>query len=246
MSFEKLNNEFKRIKQLGWIETERKGFTGIGKTLESMLGKSEDRAALPDYEGIEIKTRQYGSNYTTTLFSITPKSKKSEHEIKRLVNKYGYPDKVLRKYNVLNTEVSANEKTLVANRYFFKLEVNRNEKRVYLKVLNWNNTLNEQESYWEFDDLEKKLTTKVHHLAIIHALKNYRRGTAYYKYYRIDFYILKNFEIFIDLLEKGIIHIKFKIGVVRTGANIGKIHDHGTGIEISELDIEKLFYKINI
>lgn len=246
MNFQKLNLEFQKIKKLGWIETKRKGSTGIGLTLELLLGKKEDRESLPDYNGIEIKTKKYGSHSYTTLFSLTPKSKKTEYEIKRLVTKFGYPDKQLREFRVLNVEMYANKKNLIANRYYFQLEINREEKKIYLKVTNWNDTLNEKEAYWTFSEIEERLNAKLRRLAVIHALKKKSMGKEYYKYYRIDFYVLKNFDIFLELLELGIIQVKLKIGVIRSGEKKGRIHDHGTSFDINELDLDKLFHKINI
>lgn len=246
MSFQKLNSQFNKIKKLGWIESQRKGSTGIGQTLEFLLEKKEDRAPLPDYEDIEIKTKKYGSHSYTTLFSLTPKSEKTEYEINRLVTKFGYPDKTLKEYKVLNTEIYANQKNLVANRYYFQLEINRREKRIYLKVLNWNNTINEKEAYWNFSELEKRLNTKLRKLAVVHALKKNYMEKDYYKYYRIDFYLLKNFDTFLELLESDIIQVKLKVGVIKSGENKGKLHDYGTSFDINELNFEKLFHKINL
>ena len=54
-------------------------------------------------------------------------------------------------------------------------------------------------------------------------------------------YKLKDFETFINLIEKGIIRISLKIGVFRTGKRVGKIHDHGTSFCIEENNLDKLY-----
>ena len=47
---------FKQIKEKGWIQSKRKGPTGIGYTFEELLGKQEDNMPIADFQGIEIKT----------------------------------------------------------------------------------------------------------------------------------------------------------------------------------------------
>lgn len=45
-----LNKKLFKIKREGWHKSVRKGPTGIGKTLETLLDKEEDRKSLPDYK----------------------------------------------------------------------------------------------------------------------------------------------------------------------------------------------------
>ena len=76
-----LNKKLFKIKCEGWHESVRKGPTGIGKTLENLLDKEEDRKSLPDYKHFEIKTKKYGSKSYTTLFNLTPHNDSNENEI---------------------------------------------------------------------------------------------------------------------------------------------------------------------
>ncbi|MBY5949113.1 MvaI/BcnI family restriction endonuclease [Photobacterium rosenbergii] len=68
----------------------RKGDTGIGFTLESMLGIEANCSKQPDYKGIELKAGR-GAKTRTTLFAqvadwaISPCKKSAE-----ILNKYGY------------------------------------------------------------------------------------------------------------------------------------------------------------
>lgn len=241
-----LKTKFEKIKRLNWVESKRNGPTGIGYTFESLIGKKEDNICNPDYKNIEIKTKKYGSKSYTNLFSLAPKNETSTYEIKRLLNKFGYPDKILKNKKVLNVEMYANKKNLIANSYFFQLNINKTEEKIYLYVYNLNYTLNEGKAFWSFKEIEEKLNKKIKKLAYIHAFKRTINGKEYYKYYKLDFYLLKNFETFINLIEDGTIRIKFKIGVIRTGINKGKIHDRGTSFEIKEDNLEKLFHKISI
>jgi hypothetical protein len=66
----------RNIGSTGWIPTMRAGDTGVGYTLESLLGISANSSKAPDYKGIEIKSsRKRSSNQT--LFGKTPDWKKS-------------------------------------------------------------------------------------------------------------------------------------------------------------------------
>ena len=41
--------EFEKVKALGWIKTHRSGPTGVGKTLEDLLGIPENNLDQPDF-----------------------------------------------------------------------------------------------------------------------------------------------------------------------------------------------------
>lgn len=238
-----LKKEFNRIKNMGYVKSTRGGTTGIGKTFEDLLGKAEDTLETPDYLGIEIKTRRAYSYAYTTLFNASPKNEKS-NEVNCLVNTYGYPDKILLKSKVLNISVNADKSTLVANKYLFKLFINRKEQKIYLGISDKNFNILEKQVFWEFGTLKEKLTNKLKYLAFVKAWPRNLNGDLYYKYYHIDFYQLRGFEEFLYLVEEGKIRITFKLGVYRSGDKLGEIHDRGTSFEIQEENFEKLFIKL--
>ena len=82
-----LNKEFQRIKSMGLIESKRKGATGIGYTFECLLNKQEESFDIPDYKGIEIKTKYIYSRGKIHLFCAAPDGDYL-FENKRLVEKY--------------------------------------------------------------------------------------------------------------------------------------------------------------
>ena len=236
-----LNKKLFKIKCEGWHESVRKGPTGIGKTLENLLDKEEDRKSLPDYKHFEIKTKKYGSKSYTTLFNLTPHNDSNENEIKRLVQKYGYPDKILRNKKVLQNEVYYTSKTLIGNRYYFKLTIKK--EKLYISVYYKNNILKEEIAYWNIYELYERLQKKLTYLVVVNAIKYTKNNIDFYKYYNYDFYRLKNERTFIDLIKDGKIRVKLKIGIYRDGPKKGQIHDHGTSFEIDEVNIEKLYIK---
>lgn len=240
-----LKKEFERIKKMGYVKSTRIGYTGIGKTFEDLLGKKEDTLELPDYHGIEIKTKRGYSRSYTTLFGATPQGKK-EFEIKRLRSAYGYPDMVYKNQKLLNTSIQANCSTLVGNRFLFKLIVDYEEQKLFLLITDKNMNFIEKKSYWSFAVLKEKLERKLKYMALVKAWPNNIDNETYYKYYDIDFYKLKTFEEFIRLIEDGTIRVTFKIGIFKKGVRAGEIHDRGTAFEIQEIDMLKLFDKIEV
>lgn len=240
-----LKSEFLRIRSMGYVKSTRKGPTGIGKTFEDLLGKKEDRQSVPDYHGIELKTKRAYTKAYTTLFSATPEGKE-EYQIKRLRDNYGTALRSSSKLKVLMCSVQANASTFVDNRYLFKLDVDREKERVYLMISNQNFTLIDKKSYWSFDLLKSRLERKMPYLALIKAWPNIINGEDYYKYYDIEFYKLKSFEEFLKLLESGTIRITFKVGLYKNGPYKNQINDKGTSFEIQDLDLYKLFDKLEV
>ena len=240
-----LKQEFEKIKRMGYVKSTRSGVTGIGKTFEDLIGKKEDTLEIPDFRGIEIKTKRGYSKGYTTLFCATPKGK-GEFEIKRISNTYGYPDKVLKNKKVLANSVQANYPTLIARRFSFQLKVDYEKEKIYLVVKDRNGNLLENDTYWDFNTIQEKLERKMKVLAFIKAWSKQINGVDYYKYYDIKFYQLKGFEEFLKLIEQGFIRITFKIGVVRQEERMGEMHDRGTGFEIEETNLSKLFTSIEV
>jgi len=74
-----LPGELAKLKDKGWIRSIRKGDTGIGKTVEELLGIEENNQGRPDctYQGkeVEIKCHRMNSNAMITLFTLEPETR---------------------------------------------------------------------------------------------------------------------------------------------------------------------------
>lgn len=236
----RLKKEFERIKEMKWVESKRSGTTGIGYTFEELLGKKENNYPYYDFEDIEIKVHNKKSNYPIHLFNATPDGDEV-YPIKKIIDKIGYPDKLMPKYNVFNITVSGNNFTKIGYYKRVKLKVDYNNKKVYLIAINNNNENYDLNVSWSFKLLQEKIKNKIEKLAIIEAETKNISFKEYYKYNSIVFYKIKKFDYFINLIDKGIISITFKIGVFRSGPREGQIHDRGTDFSIYEKDINKLY-----
>lgn len=236
----KLKEEFIKIKEKGWIKSLNRGSNGIGFTFESLLGIPKNELEIPDYNGIELKARRYSSTSYIILFSSKPEGK-YYHEVERIKDTYGYPHSKFKQYKVLNNSVYCNKLNKIGQKYYFKLDVDRTQRKIYLLVYDKNKRLIERDVYWDFDILEEKLYRKLRLLAIIKAYSKKDKDWEYFKYNSINIYYLKNFEKFIQLIEEGVIRINFKLNIKTKGDRIGQIHDHGTSFDILEQDILKLY-----
>lgn len=239
-----LKKEFERISRKGYIKGIYNSLSSIGRTFENELNLPMNKECIPDYYGIEIKTRRTYSKSAITLFTAVPDGDEPK-EIERLKNTYGYPYKKDKNHKCLYVDVYGNKLTFGGMKYQYKLDVDKKNKKVYLCVCNRQGKLLERKVYWTFKYLENKLLTKLSYLAIVNVWPTEKQGWNYFKYYKITFFKLKGFDFFLKLLENGIIKITFKIDIYTDKDNYGKTYDHGCGFSIKEKDIIKLFDKID-
>jgi MvaI/BcnI restriction endonuclease family len=82
------------ISRRGFVPSQRQGDTGVGFTLESLLGIKANSSKSPDFHGIEIKSgRVRSSSNKQTLFSKVPDWKHSRlKNAKEILSELGYRD----------------------------------------------------------------------------------------------------------------------------------------------------------
>ena len=240
-----LKNKFQEIKNLGWIKSVSKGNNAVGITFEKLLGIEQNELEIPDYNGIEIKTKRNQSKSYITLFSCKPEGK-YYHEVERIKDTYGYPHKIYTQYKVLNNSVFASKKNKIGVNYYFKLHINRKDLKIYLLVYSRGGKLLESNVFWDFDVLREKLYRKLKIMAYVKAMSKKSKITneEYFKYIKMEVYLLKNFDIFIDLIETGIIRVNFKLNIETKLEKFGRIHDHGTSFDILEENLNLLYDKM--
>lgn len=241
----KLNNKFRKINNMGFIRSMRRGTTGVGYTFENLLGKPEENFPIPDFNDIEIKTLREKSSAKIHLLNITPDGDYL-YPIKRIQSMLGYPDKNNPKYKVFNVDVCANEFKSIGYYKKIKLVVNRHNKKLDMVAINNKGENLNLNISWSFKLLEERLNLKLKILAVIMAESKFINESEYFYYKNISYYKLKDFDTFLNLIEKGIIIITFKIGVFKSGKRIGQIHDRGTSFSIRKEDINLLYEIISL
>ena len=239
-SIMELKKKFLEIKKLGYVKTIRNGSTGIGATFEYLIGKVEDKLEIPDYKGIEIKTRRAYSRSSISLFNATPKNDEFMN-LEKLRDKYGYPDKKDKNLKRFAVKISAVSKEKVGLFYRVKLVVDRNIRKIFLCVYDLNDVCIDNSYYWDFSILEEKIMRKLSILALVKAWPNKINEIEYFKYYKMNFYILKQFENFICAIEEGKINVSFKIGNFYEKYRYGEIHAHGVSFVIKEENLDAIY-----
>ena len=242
-NFKQLLSKFMRIKNMGWVKSKRNGTTGIGYTFEELIGKKEDFSFNPDFLDIEIKTMRQYSKQKIHLFSLSPEESNGEYPMKKILNKLGYNSKNKANTKYLKVGIDAIDFSNVGYYEKLKIVINKEEKRLELLALKNNHKVN-LEAYWPFEKIENRLNIKLSKLALVIAKNKFVDNEEYFYYYRIIFYKLKSFQFFLDLLEKGIIKVRFNIEGKISGNEIAEICDRGSNFLIDRRDLEYLFDKI--
>jgi hypothetical protein len=90
-----LLGKLKQIASMGYVRSLRAGPTGVGMTLETLLGIEANSSKAPDFKGIEIKASRRGvasaARNRLTLFSRAPEwSKSAAPDAVTLVKRFGY------------------------------------------------------------------------------------------------------------------------------------------------------------
>ncbi len=90
MNLNQLKLKLAKIKKLGFVQTHRTGNTGIGKTLEDLLGIKENNIPLHDISGVaELKAYRKEAKSMLTLFTLEPLPAGGDRD-KNLLDNFGY------------------------------------------------------------------------------------------------------------------------------------------------------------
>ena len=236
-----LINYFHKIAYKRWIKGSfaNNRIGNIGLTFEKEINKEPDNMFFPDFQGIEIKCTTRFSNFPIYLFSTSLEGK-TYPEINRIIEKYGYYDKIYKNKKVLYEDFNYFTTHIVDEKWIFKLEINKNDDKLYFCVYDVNNNLIEKESFVYLSVLYDHIITKLINLAIIKASKKIEKNEIFFRFFEITIYKLISFDKFIELLEKKIINVSI---VGRISKN-EKYKNKNLEFKIKKENIDKLFKKV--
>lgn len=245
LNITKLIRLFHKIAYKRWIKGEftNNKIGNIGLTFEKCLNKDPDNMFFPDFEGIEIKCTTRYSDFPIYLFSTSLEGT-TYPEIDRIVQKYGYYDKEFPDKKVLYEDFNFFTTHIVDEKWIFKLEVNKDDDKLYFCVYDINNKLIEKESFIYLNVLYNHITTKLSNLAIIKASKKSENNEIYFRFYEITIYKLISFDKFLELLEKKIINVSIVGRISKSGLRYGKYRNKNLEFKIKKEHIESLFKKV--
>lgn len=229
--------EYTKICDMGWIRTHRSGSTGIGKTLEDLLGITENNIDGPDFGDYELKSCRLASNSMLTIFTKTPKP---QGAVNTLRITFGYSsDAYDNNERVLHSTLSADRFVSIANTGH-SLKVACESAKISIIAED-----GIEYAYWTRDQLKKAFEKKYKN-KFVYAKAQSRKSGANEEFRFVEAYEISgfNYEAFVDLLEQGKIYIDLRIGQYHGGPKNGQTHDHGTAFRIKEND-QQLLFKTN-
>ena len=242
-NIELLIKEFKDIANKRWIKSVSKSTGSIGLTFENELNKKPDNKWLPDYKDIEIKCTSKSSCYPIGLFSLAFEGP-TIPEIKRIVEKYGHYDKTYKNQKIIFANINNYKPTIINKKYIFKLDVDSNNKKVYLCVYDLQNKLIERESYINIETIYKHAKAKLKKIAIIYGTSKIKNGIKYFKYNKLSIYKLDNVEKLITAIKNVVINAQLVVNIGKSGSRKGKLRNKNLTFLLKKLSIDKVFSKI--
>jgi hypothetical protein len=244
------------LKEKGFIKTHRSGTTGIGKTLEDLLGIQENNVQGPDFATYELKSARKNAASMVTLFTKTPQPK---GVIGTLLKTYGYPprnkpseaeDEVIKQptlpkfmglsetkhppisdERILHSTVDA----LKPNSMGFMIDLEE-------KVIHVKNKKNIECFYTELyvqEAFQKKYSDR---LIVVEAEHKDSKEEEKFWFNTVKLYAGFEFNRFYKLIADGIIKLDLRIGQYPDG----RPHDHGTGFRAYPRHLEECFTRVEI
>ncbi len=229
-----------QIKDMGYVQTHRGHDTGIGKTLEDLLGITENNIAGPDFAIYELKSGRKNSSSMLTLFTKTPKPR---GVIRELLRVFGYPHrKSNSKQQTLTREPIADINIPVDEKELHSTIDSRNYNSVGLKLALSDGELiidNDKgvRAYWDEPLLKEAFTKKYDKMVYVLAENRGKRSTE--QFWFNEAYLLEDFgfDTFTRLIDEGNIKVDLRIGHYPNG----RLHDHGTAFRIFPKDLPMCF-----
>ena len=226
MNLKEVQNKLQEIKNKGFIESLRRGSTGIGYTFETLFGVEENNIPIPDIGGrVEIKTIRKDSQSLITLFTFN----KGVWHIKQkeLIQKYGYIDEKGR-FALKNTVFY--DKPISQG---LRLEIDEDKNTIHLL----DSANGEIIATWDVYVIVGKFMAKLSRLLIVLAERKVIDGKEYFYYNKAYLLTDPSARSFIKAFKKSIIGIDLRMHLKENGA----VRNRGTAFRIKEKDLLELY-----
>ncbi|MDR2097515.1 MAG: MvaI/BcnI family restriction endonuclease [Spirochaetaceae bacterium] len=220
MTLFEFSTKFAEIRKKGFVKTMRNGPTGIGYTLESLLGIIENNNAHPDIEGAELKAHRTNSNNMITLFTFNNKAWKMSPL--DAVKQYGSLDKDGRQglyYTMSRTPNSAG------------LFLHVTDDSILVRHISGNVI-----AEWQMVTLSERFHQKLPALLFVSAFTEERDGVEYFNFNRARLMKGTSTELLADQFREENILVDLRLHDKGTMAR-----NHGTGFRVFENKLPSLF-----
>ena len=228
MNLETLKKRLQQIKTMGFVKTHRRGDTGIGKTLEDLLGIKENNIPLPDIEEVaELKSYRKNAKSMMTLFTLEPLPKGGDRD-RLLLDNFGYSKRDNNRSKELHSTLSCKR----YNNQNLKLAVEKDKIRVKGK----NKRIN---IFWDMKSVRNKFDQKLPALVYVLADTKIIKDVEYFHFN--EAYLLEDFdfELFKKRVKADDILVDFRMYYRPNGS----VRNHGTGFRVKIKKLDDCFSK---
>lgn len=224
MTLEEVREKLSVIKQKGYVRTLRKGPTGVGKTLETLLGITENNISTPDLGTIELKSQRENHTGMTSLFTFNRKAWKMP--ALDAIRKYGSLD--------MNGRLGL----------YYTMDLKPNSAGLFLFVGDTSVAVRSTDgsliAEWQLDEITRRFNAKVRSLLLVRARVEERDRVEYFWYNRAR------------LLSGGatasILKSQFESGQLRLDLRLHNqgtmARNHGTGFRVYERELENFYQRV--
>ena len=223
MTLKEFTKIFSKIKEQGFVRSKRRGPTGVGHTLQELLGIKEDNIALPDLQNAELKAHRIGANSMITLFTFNRKAWK----MKPLdaIRKYGTPD--------INGRLGL----------YFTMSLTPNSQGLFLhtdsQAISVRHISGELIAQWQLEDLKQQFVRKFPGMILVSAFCEERAGVEWFHYTRARLLTGTSAETLLHQIQSGNIMVDLRLHDKGTRAR-----NHGTGFRAFEDKLPLLFNNV--
>ena len=223
MNLSEFVKKFEEIKAMGWVKSKRRGNTGIGYTLEELLGIPENNISAPDLGEIELKAHRINSSSMITLFTFNRKAWRINPL--EAIKKYGTPDD--------NGRMGM----------YFTMSQKPNSSRLFLDItddtISVRHTSGEIVAEWELDAVAEQFVNKLPALIFVSAFSEMRGGKEWFKFDRAQFLTGTSKEVVRNQILSENILIDLRLHAKETSAR-----NHGTGFRVHVGKLPLLFTEV--
>jgi len=236
---------FKVVKDMGFVPSHRTHNTGIGKTLEDLMGVEENNLDEPDFGDIELKSQRNLTSSYVTLFTKSPSHPNSANTLLR--DNYGIENEDNPDIKKLHTSMFCSHFNKTYEKWGFRMRPDDDNEKLFIDTKDLDNDEMERINvYYDYSILKSILIKKLNIVAFVSTEHKTENGMEYFHFNKCKVYYKCDFDNFISLIRQDKIMYDIRIGSYKniTKSNYGKVHDHGSGFRIKKENMSDAFEKV--
>ena len=224
-------SKLQNICDRGFISTMRPGNTGIGYTLETLLGVEENNSSGADIGGqIELKAKRKNSHSRSgSRTTILTKAPNWLHKTKDIVKEYGLQDKERPE----RTNFYNSLKYAAANPQGLSIDIEGDKLFIIGKE-------GERLGEWALLELMERFRGKLPELIVVQTETQGKGAKEKFWFNEAYHYENLNVDKIVEAIKAGKLIIDTRMHIKETG----KLRDHGAAFRMSSKYIEELFGNI--